>query len=122
MTEMNTTTTPGWGQPRTWAIAFALVDVMCLVVLQATASATDYGNVELTGVLKAFVGGIASIWNWAHLPMRLVAEPLLFPVVTADPLTPGSVVFLAFAALGVLQSAIVGYVFGAVVARIARRR
>lgn len=96
-------------RPMVWAFSFAAVDLLWLLGLHAVAWSRAKETVVPLGTWWGIADSAMQLWNAIHLPIRRLIEPVLFPVVTSHPLSPGDTVFFAYETLCVLQSALAGY-------------
>ena len=110
-------------RPMAWALLFAMLDLLWLLALHGAAWArpTD-GIVSSVDAWWSIADSAMQLWNSVHLPVRRLVEPILFPVVTSHPLSPGDAVFILYEALCLLQSAFIGYVLGLLIRWVLQRR
>jgi hypothetical protein len=52
------------------------------------------------------------LWNFVHLPIRSLIEPIVFSIVTSHPLYPSSLMFYFYQIICLQQSLIIGYALG----------
>lgn len=112
---------PKWGyKPVMWALLFTLLDLLWLLGLQVAAWArpTDVSGHAWWSIADSAM----RLWNFIHLPVRRLVEPVLFPVVTSHPLSPSDAVFVLYAAVCLLQSALVGYAVGLLIRLVSKRK
>ena len=107
-------------KPWHWALAFAALDVVWLGFLHFPPRHVAPENLLGGDPWNDFYVMMARSWNDLHAPIRAMAEPLLLPVVTNHPLTPGPGMFYLYMAVCVSQSVVVGLALGAVVAGVLR--
>lgn len=107
---------PLWlGRPISWAVAFGLADAMWIALIYALSSVLQTEGTFTHSVARAVLQALIGTWNSLHTPIRTVVEPLLFAVVEAHPENPGDGTFIAYYALCIVQSVIIGYIIGLLV-------
>lgn len=107
-------------RPAVWAIAFAAFDVVWLLLIHLVAWITPHDDSDFTLSDHFISDHMIAMWNAAHKPIRIIIEPILFPVVTFHPPTPSGAVFLIYQGLCVLQFVLIGYIIGLGVSHINR--
>jgi len=108
--------------PWAWAGAFALFDLLWLLGLHAVGWVRTSGGGEFLGTGFDFANSALRMWNTIHYPVRLLIEPVLFPLVNAHASYPSSLIFHLYEAICILQSVLIGYILGLAYARLARQR
>jgi hypothetical protein len=105
--------------PWAWAVAFALLDLLWLLSLHAIGWVRTSGSGEFLGTGFDFANSALRMWNTIHYPVRMLIEPILFPLVNAQSSYPSSLIFHLYEAICILQSVLIGYVLGVVYVRLA---
>lgn len=100
---------PWMGRPILWAVWFVVLDLIWVLGLHAVAWNRGPKGTILDGEHLDIAALAMKLWNTLHVPVRWLVEPILFPVVTSHPQSPSDIVFFAYEALCILQSALVGY-------------
>ncbi|MCL2297264.1 MAG: hypothetical protein FWC38_03390 [Proteobacteria bacterium] len=100
-------------KPAMWAALLTLLDLLFLLTIHIIDWIhTKYFLPLSEGGLWNILDSLIQLWNFLHLPIIREVQPILMPVITDHPPSPGIMVFFLFQALCLLQATIVGYAIG----------